>query len=111
MCGGSGKKNMNAMIYNATLFGAILLVGALSYLGTIAFDPTHPLPRLIAGYICGSALVLIGVAGIYYGASFELPLLLSGAYFFETQRMEWLGLGFLALIIGALIVRQSYHRQ
>lgn len=104
-------EDMNEMMYNTTLFGAILAVGVLSYLGTVAFDPTHPLPRLIAGYICGTTLVLIGALGLYYGASFELPLLINGAYFFETLHMEWLGLGLVALIVGVLIMRQAYYRQ
>ncbi len=102
---------MNSMISNTTLFGAILTVGALVYLGALAIDPTHPLLRLIVGYICGAALILIGVAGIYYGGSFELPLLYEGAYFFEPLHMLWFGLGVVALVVGTLIVRQAYYRR
>ena len=101
---------MNFMFYNSTVFGAILVVGALAYLGTLAFDPSQPLPRLIAGYLCGTALVLIGAGSFYFGAAFLLPLALSGVYFFDMLHMEWLGLGLVAIIVGALIMRQSFRR-
>ena len=102
---------MNLMFYNSTLFGAILAVGALAYLGAVAFDPTHPLPRLIAGYVCGAALVLIGAGSFYFGAAFELPLAFSGVYFFESLHMEWLGLGLVAMLVGVVIMRQAYLRR
>lgn len=102
---------MNSMTYSSTLFGAILAVGVLSFLGTVAFDPMHPAPRVIAGYVCGAALILIGAFGMYYGASYELPLVLQGAYVFETFHMEWLGLGLISIVVGALILRQAYLRQ
>lgn len=100
----------STMDNDSTLFGAILLVGALVYLGALAIDPTHPLLRLIAGYACGATLVLIGAGALYYGLSFELPLMLIGAYTFNVLRMEWIGLGVLALIVGMLVVRQSFRR-
>jgi|SRR5579859_1448563 len=102
---------MNVMYNNSTLFGAILAIGVLAYLGALAFDPAHPLPRLIAGYVCGAALVLIGAGSFYFGAAFELPLAFSGVYFFESLHMEWLGLGVLAMLIGVVIMRQAYLRQ
>jgi hypothetical protein len=98
------------MIDNTTLFGAILVVGVLAYVGSIAFDPSHPLPRLIVGYLCGTALILIGAGSFYFGAAFELPLVTSGVYFFDPLHMEWLGLGLVALFVGAMIVRQAYTR-
>ncbi len=102
---------MNLMLDNSALLGAVLVVGALSYIGALAFDPAYQAPRVIAGYVCGAALLLIGAAGMYYGASFELPLVLQGAYFFEASHMEWLGLGLISTVVGALLIRQAYLRQ
>ncbi len=102
---------MSAMISSTTLFGAILMAGSLVYLGTLAIDPVHPLLRVIVGYICGAALILIGVAGSFYGASFELPLLYEGAYYFDPFHMLWFGLGVVSLVVGALIVRQAFYRR
>jgi hypothetical protein len=102
---------MNITLTNSTLFLAIILVGALAYMGTIAFDPTHPAPRLIAGYLCGIALVFIGLGSLYYGAAFELPLIFDKVYLFETIHMEWLGLGAMAFIVGLLCMRQAFNRR
>lgn len=99
-----------AMSNNSTLFGAIMLVGALAYLGALAFDPTYALARLIAGYLCGAALVLIGAGALYYGLAYEAPLIFIGAYQLDPMRMQWIGVGILALIAGALVVRQAFRR-
>jgi hypothetical protein len=99
------------MTDNSTLFAAIAAVGALAYLGVLAIDPSHPLPRLLTGYICGVALILIGVLAFYFGAAYELPLFFSGRYNFDALHMEWMGLGAIALIVGALTVRQAFLRR
>lgn len=99
------------MLTNTTLFLAIILVGALAYLGTVAFDPTHPTPRLIAGYFCGIVLTLIGLGSLYYGAAFEFPLIFDKFYYFDSVHMEWIGLGAMAFIVGVLCMRQAYYRR
>lgn len=102
---------MDLLGHSSTLFTTILIVGALAYLGAIAFDPTHPAPRIIAGYVCGATTLAIGFVGLYYGASFEAPLALQGAYVFNALRMEWIALGLLAVVVGFLLVRQAIRRQ
>ena len=99
------------MAENSTLFGAIATVGVLAYLGVLAIDPSHQLPRLLTGYICGATLVLLGATAFYYGAAYELPLILTGRYGFEALHVEWLGLGAVALVVGALTVRQAFLRR
>lgn len=102
---------MGWMFSNSSLVLAIIAVGGLTYLGTVAFDPTHPTPRLVAGYVCGWALTLIGAGGLLFAAQFELPLLLQGLYVTDAIHMEWLAIGILALFVGAVIVRQAYRRR
>lgn len=99
-----------AMSSDATLFGAIMVVGALAYLGALAFDPSYALARLIAGYLCGAALVVIGAGALYYGLAYEAPLIFIGVYQLDAMRMEWIGVGALALIAGVLVVRQAFRR-
>ena len=102
---------MNLTLTGSTLFLAIIVVGALAYLGTVAFDPTHPTPRVIAGYFCGAVLVFIGLGSLYYGAAYEIPLIFDKVYLFETIHMEWLGLGAMAFIVGILCMRQAFNRR
>ena len=102
---------MSFMLSNSTLFLTIIAVGGLVYLGTVAFDPTHPTPRVISGYVCGSALTLIGAISLAVVIQFYLPLLLQGVSLFEVLHMEWLGLGLMAFIVGIVIVRQAYRRR
>ncbi|HEX9039242.1 MAG TPA: hypothetical protein VF808_19840 [Ktedonobacterales bacterium] len=98
---------MNVMLSSTTLFLAIVVVGALAYVGSIAFDPAFPVPRALAGYLCSLLLAVIGGVGIYFGASFETPLIFEGAYFFETMHMAWLGLGAIAVVAALLIFWQT----
>lgn len=102
---------MDGLFSTSSLFLAVIAVGGLTYLGTVAFDPTHPMPRLIAGYVCGWALTLLGVGGLLFAAQFELPLLLQGLYYIDAFHLEWLGIGFLALIVGIVLIRQAYRRR
>jgi hypothetical protein len=99
------------MTETSTLFGAIAVVGVLIYLGVLGVDPSHHLPRLLTGYICGGALVLLGELAFYFGAAYELPLVLTGRYSFDPLHMEWLGVGAVALVVGALTVRQAFLRR
>ncbi|HEU0027248.1 MAG TPA: hypothetical protein VFQ25_09045 [Ktedonobacterales bacterium] len=99
------------MSYNSTLIGAIAAVGVLAYLGVLGIDPSHALPRLLTGYICGTALVLLGGLAFYFGAAYVLPLVLTGRYGFDTLHLEWIGVGVIALIVGALTVRQAFLRR
>lgn len=102
---------MDVLGHSSTLFSTIVIVGVLAYLGAIAFDPTHPAPRIIAGYVCGFTMLVIGLVGLYYGASFEAPLALQGAYVFNPLRMEWIAVGALAVVVGFLLVRQAVRHQ
>jgi hypothetical protein len=102
--------HMNIPSGETSLFIAIVAVGALAYLGSIAFDPLHPTPRAIAGYVCGAAIIAIGVIGLYIGGSFEVPLMLEGVYIFVPVRVGWIGLGFISLGVGAILLRQAFTR-
>lgn len=99
------------MNYNSTLVGAIAAVGVLAYLGVLAIDPSHPLPRLLTGYICGAALILLGGLALSFGLEYELPLVIAGNYNFDTLHTEWFGLGVTAMAVGVLAVRQAFLRR
>ncbi len=98
------------MYYNSTLLGVIVLVGALSYIGANTISPENVLLRRFVGYLTGSILILIGVLGFYFGAAKEVILIYTHAYTFDLFRLEWTFVGAVAIVIGILLVRQSFRR-
>lgn len=99
----------NLMYQNSTLIGAIILIGALAYLGTNTINPDHMSVRRIVGYLTGSLLVGIGTFSAYFGASKVVALIYAHIYTFDLFRIEWLGIGLLGLIAGFLIVGQAFR--
>jgi hypothetical protein len=95
---------------NSTVFGAIILIGLLAYLGTNVVDPSHAALRRMVGYLSGTSLVLIGVLALYFGGSRELLLYGAHVYTLDTLGVEWVALGAVALIVGAGIVGYSFRR-
>ena len=94
----------------STLVGSIILVGVLAYLGTTAISPSNVVLRRIVGYFTGGIMVIIGVFALYFGASKLLTLLFAHIYIMDVQRLEWSFVGAVALIVGLLLVRQSFRR-
>jgi hypothetical protein len=102
---------INSLMYqNSTLLGAIILIGGLAYVGTNVISPSNITTRRIVGYWTGTLLVLIGAYAFYFGASKEFTLVYAHIYLFDRYRLEWMFIGLLALVVGALLVRQSYRR-
>ena len=99
----------NLMYQNSTLIGAIILIGALAYLGTNTINPDHMSARRIVGYLTGALLVAIGTFSAYFGASKLLALIYAHVYTFDVFRVEWLGVGLVGLIAGFLIVGQAFR--
>ncbi len=95
------------MYQNSTLIGVIIFVGALAYIGTNTINPEHIAIRRLVGYLTGTILVMIGAFSAYFGGSKLLGLLYAHVYILDVFRVEWLGVGLLALLVGFLIVFQS----
>jgi uncharacterized membrane protein len=66
--------------------------------------------RRLIGYLSGGLLVIVGVFSFYFGASKLLILLFNHIYLFDSFRIEWAFLGAIAIIVGMLLVRQSFRR-
>lgn len=97
------------MYESSTLVGSIILVGALTYLGTNAISPGNIGLRRFVGYLAGALLIIIGCFGFYFGASKELTLLLAHIYQFDAFRLEWMFVGLVAIIVGFMLARQSFR--
>jgi hypothetical protein len=94
-----------------TIIIVLLLVAALTFLGAVVFDPLPSKLRMFCGYLCAGLLILIGLGGLYVGCSFEVPLVFQGIYIFDPISMGWIAIGAIALVVGAIILRQTYvHR-
>ncbi|HZC07156.1 MAG TPA: hypothetical protein VE338_16085 [Ktedonobacterales bacterium] len=101
----------NSLMYqNSTLITSIIIVAALAYIGTIAISPASVWLRRTVGYLTSVALLLIGVAGFYFGASKEVTLVLAHVYTFDVFRIEWIAVGALAIGVGILLAVQSLRR-
>ncbi len=98
------------MYENTTLIGSIILVGALTYIGTNAISPENVALRRLMGYLTGALLVMIGSFGLYFGASKELMLLYAHVYQFDIFRLEWTFVGIVAIVVGFLLAGQSFRR-
>jgi len=98
------------MYQNSTLLGAIILVGALAYIGSNTINPELITIRRIVGYLTGTILLMIGAFSAYFGGSKILGLLYAHVYILDMFRVEWLGVGLLALVVGFLIFAQSFRR-
>lgn len=98
------------MYQNSTLLGAIILVGVLAYLGTNAISPSNIILRHLVGYLTGTIMVVIGAFAFYFGASNLLTRLFAHIYSMDTQRLEWTFVGAVSIVVGLLIVRQSFRR-
>lgn len=60
----------NSLMYQpSTLIAAIIVIGALAYIGTIAISPSNIELRRLVGYLTSIALVVIGVGSFFFGAS------------------------------------------
>jgi hypothetical protein len=97
------------MYQNSTLLGAIILVGALAYIGSNVISPTNVALRRLVGYLVGAALLVIGGYSFYFGVSKEWALLFAHIYTFDLFRLEWMFVGLLAIIVGLLLARQSFR--
>lgn len=101
----------NSLMYQpSTLIAAIIVIGALAYIGTIAISPSNIELRRLVGYLTSIALVVIGVGSFFFGASKEVLLILEKVYDFDVFRIEWMFVGLLAIIVGMLLARQSLRR-
>jgi hypothetical protein len=101
---------LNALMYqNSTLLGAIIIVGALAYVGSNVISPTSIVLRRLVGYLVGVVLLLIGGYAFYFGASKEWALLFAHVYTLDLFRLEWMLVGLLAIIVGFLLARQAYR--
>ncbi len=98
------------MYQNSTLIGSIILVGALTYIGTNAISPENVTLRRLIGYLTAGLLVVIGVFSFYFGASKELMLLFAHVYQFDIFRLEWTFVGAVAIVVGLLLASQSFRR-
>lgn len=98
------------MARQTTLVVVAIFVGVFAYLGANVITPEAALLRRVVGYLTGVPLIFVGLYSIIFGAGPQLTLLELGVYQADVFHLEWVFVGVVASVVGALLVRQAFRR-